>query len=170
MKEHNLNLQAIRLAQNPIIFSGMDESIGTNINGPSLIRIPDWLPHPLGRYYLYFAHHNGTFIHLAYSDTLQGPWHIYKAGTLRLEQTPCIHHIASPDVHVDHEAKEIRMYYHGLLDDKMSQKTFLALSKDGLHFQSNTEILGNSYFRVFQWNDHYYALVMPGELRRSKTA
>jgi hypothetical protein len=40
----------------------MDDRMGSNINGPSLIRVPDWVPDPLGRYYLYFAHHHGTYI------------------------------------------------------------------------------------------------------------
>ncbi|GCE12935.1 hypothetical protein [Tengunoibacter tsumagoiensis] len=163
-----MTIHARRLLQGPIITPESNETIGTNINGPSLIRVPDWVSHPLGRYYLYFAHHNGTFIRLAYSNHLQGPWQIYKPGTLLLKQTPCIHHIASPDVHIDHETRAIRMYYHGLMPDGKSQKTFLAVSYDGLHFTSYTDILGNSYFRVFQWENYYYALVMPGELRRSR--
>ncbi|NET62179.1 MAG: hypothetical protein F6K47_40550, partial [Symploca sp. SIO2E6] len=34
---------------------------GSNINGPSLIRVPEWIENPLGRYYLYFAHHQGKY-------------------------------------------------------------------------------------------------------------
>ena len=33
---------------------------GANINGPSLIKVPDWVSDRLGAYYLYFAHHTGT--------------------------------------------------------------------------------------------------------------
>ena len=55
--------------------------MGSNINGPSLIRVPDWLPNPLGKYYLYFAHHKGEYIRLAYADDLSGPWTTYEAGT-----------------------------------------------------------------------------------------
>lgn len=51
-----------RLPGNPIITQGLDASLGDNINDPSLIRVPDWVPDPLGRYCLYFAHHNGRFI------------------------------------------------------------------------------------------------------------
>ena len=32
---------------------------GKNINGAHVIRVPSWIEHPLGRYYLYFAHHSG---------------------------------------------------------------------------------------------------------------
>ena len=31
----------------------------SNINGPSLVRVPEWVEDPLGKYYLYFAHHRG---------------------------------------------------------------------------------------------------------------
>ena len=73
-----------RLAHGPIIYPELDASIGTNINGPSLIRVPDWLPDRLGTYYLYFGHHQGKYIRLAYADRLEGPWTIYKPGTLQL--------------------------------------------------------------------------------------
>ena len=35
---------------------------GNNINGASLIKVPDWIENPLGKYYLYFSHHNGKYI------------------------------------------------------------------------------------------------------------
>jgi hypothetical protein len=65
---------AVRFLSDPIVVPAASESLGNNINGPSLIRVPEWVRHPLGRYYLYFAHHGGTFIRLAYSDHLRGPW------------------------------------------------------------------------------------------------
>ena len=66
----------------PIIVPNMDARMGTNINGPSLIRAPDWLPTPPGRYLLYFAHHNGTYIRLAFADAIEGPWRTHEAGVL----------------------------------------------------------------------------------------
>ncbi|MBC7237378.1 MAG: hypothetical protein H5T69_16175, partial [Chloroflexi bacterium] len=90
-----------RYPGNPIIRPHMDERMGGNINGPSLIRVPDWLPDPLGRYYLYFGDHRGTYIRLAYADSLEGPWSIYTPGVLALEDSFFVHHLASPDVHVD---------------------------------------------------------------------
>jgi hypothetical protein len=41
-----------RLAHQPIILPHMDDHMGDNINGPSLIRVPDWIARQLGRYYL----------------------------------------------------------------------------------------------------------------------
>ncbi|MEZ4675590.1 MAG: hypothetical protein R2932_15270 [Caldilineaceae bacterium] len=175
-------MQIQRFPTNPIITPAMNARIGTNINGPSLIRVPEWLPNRLGNYYLYFAHHQGKFIRLAYADAVAGPWQIYDPGTLHLEQTPCYGHIASPDLHIDEVNQCIRMYYHGPAlsrEDAATepitqrfptlggQRSFVATSLDGIHFTSATEVLGSSYFRVFNWQGTTYALGMPGIFYRS---
>jgi hypothetical protein len=166
--------RAARLPQNPIVTPASSDTLGDNINGPSLIRVPSWVKHPLGKYYLYFAHHGGKYIRLAYAAELQGPWHIYAPGTLRLEQAPrCYDHIASPDVHVDTSRREIRMYFHcpagaaGSVDIT-EQKTFVALSRDGLNFAAETLPLGPAYFRVFKYGRYYYSIVRGGFLLRSR--
>ena len=156
-----------RFDSNPIIHLSMSPSLGGNVNGPSLIGVPSWLSDPLGKYYLYFAHHAGSFIRLAYSDHLEGPWSIYEPGTLHLDQSHCYNHVASPDVHVDDEKREIRMYYHGVVPDRV-QRSKVAVSADGLNFQASPESLGEPYFRVFQWNGCHYAVGMPGVFLRSK--
>lgn len=79
---------AIRLGDGPIIAPQTDASIGYNIQGPSLIRVPDWVQNPLGRYYLYFADHKGSYIRLAYADRLEGPWRIHGPGALNISDTP----------------------------------------------------------------------------------
>lgn len=160
-----------RLAGNPIIHPGLDSSLGENINGPSLIRVPDWVANPLGRYYLYFAHHDGRYIRLAFSDALEGPWHIHRPGVLPLEASHFAGHVASPDVHVDHERREIRLYYHGsdtVTGGGGEQSTRVALSRDGLSFTAREEILGLPYFRVFRRDGWHYALAMPGVFYRSR--
>ena len=154
-----------RFPNNPIIRPNMDSRMGDNVNGPSLIRVPEWVKKPLGRYYLYFAHHKGEYIRLAYADRLAGPWKTYEPGTLKLNESFFTHHIASPDVHADDAKREIRMYYHGITDQ--GQKSRVAISKDGIHFTARPEILGEFYIRVFRWKDLHYALAMPGILYRS---
>lgn len=159
-----------RLPGNPIIrpemLPGRD---GENINGPSLIRVPAWVKNPLGRYYLYFAHHNGKYIRLAYADRLEGPWKIHAPGVLHLTNAPgCRGHIASPDVIVDETRREIRMYFHGPARAANGQKSFVALSSDGLAFQARDEVLGLFYFRVFRHGDWWYAMAKGGVLYRSK--
>jgi len=162
-------LQVKRLDHNPIIsremLSGAD---GENINGPSLIRVPEWITNRLGTYYLYFAHHNGKYIRLAYADHLDGPWRIYQPGVLPLEEaTGCTGHVASPDAHVDAEHKTIRLYFHGPARDGTGQKSFVALSNDGLHFKAAPNPLGIFYFRLFRWQDAWYAMAKGGRLYRS---
>jgi hypothetical protein len=62
-----------RLKQNPLITVDTSSSLGGNVNGPTVIRVPDWIEHPLGRYYMYFANHvNGQFVRMAYADAIAG--------------------------------------------------------------------------------------------------
>lgn len=156
-----------RLPDNPIIRPHMDARMGANINGPSLVRTPDWLPNPLGKYYLYFGHHQGEYIRLAWSDRLSGPWTTYEPGVLHLNDAYTTGHLASPDVHLDNSNREIRMYYHGPVPGR-GQQSKVALSADGVHFTARPENLGNSYFRVFKWRGETYALGMPGIFYRSQ--
>jgi len=184
--------QAVRCHRSPIIseqtHGGADLSdLGTaplsNINGPSVIRVPEWVTDPLGKYYLYFAHHKGTSIRLAYADQTMGPWFIYPMPVLTVEQSLFVTndldpnsrndwvngpdylyaHIASPDVHVDQHAKQILMFFHGLLPDG-DQQTRLALSKNGRSFSAAPPLLGPSYLRAFQWRGRWYATHLWGEM------
>ena len=80
-------MRATRLLDRPIITPDLDPSIGGNIQGPSIIRVPDWAGNALGRYYLYFADHKGLFIRLAYADAVTGPWRIHRPGALRIKDS-----------------------------------------------------------------------------------
>ncbi|MDB5273018.1 MAG: hypothetical protein JWO58_1385 [Chitinophagaceae bacterium] len=183
-----------RSKNNPIISADLIPGVeGENINGPSLIKVPDWLPNKLGKYYLYFAHHKGKHIRLAYADDLNGPWKIYQPGTLKI--TDCktcefglpnvqqsvkhkgaetgddaVTHVASPDVHIDDAHKQLVLYFHCPIVDSThkGQYTLRATSSDGIHFKADSTVLGYSYFRVFQWKDHYYSISRAGLLARSK--
>ena len=90
-----------RLPDNPIIRPQMDDRMGHNVQGPSLIKVPDWLPNPLGRYYLYFADHKGDYIRLAYADDLSGPWHMHTSGSLALADSHFLTDPAAVPVDVD---------------------------------------------------------------------
>jgi len=191
-----------RLVDAPIIDATTDPSIGANIQGPSLIRVPDWVPDPLGRYYLYFADHKGSYIRLAHADELAGPWTVHRPGSLHLteshfpvedlviddatceryreayaaalgEAAPlqvrddlAVAHIASPDVHVDDDRREILMYFHGLVGIG-DQQTRVAVSTDGILFRASEHLQGPSYFRCFRHRGWWYALAMPGRVFRS---
>ena len=164
--------------------------MGDNINGPALIRMPDWAP-GLGRYHLYFSDHKGTYIRLAYADELTGPWTMHEAGSLdiadscfptdlteepaeddrppwaaRMRGGYLYAHIASPDVHIDHEARIFRIYFHGMIENA-DQVTRLATSTDGVTFEAAEPILGPPYFRVFRKDDWLYAITWGGDLWRA---
>lgn len=179
-----------RFSQNPLVTpssmeqSGYSVTEAENINGPSVIRAPAWLPNRRGDYYLYFAHHSGDAIRLAYSDSLEGPWKMHTTGSpiLGLGQGIAVaggeasifHHIASPDVHVDESNRAIVMYFHGPVatangEQLPEQKTFVATSRNGLDFvvEPHTPILGESYFRVFDWRGRTYAISNRGWLWRA---
>jgi len=163
-----------------------------NANGPSLISAPDWLDHPPGRYLLYFAHHEGRALRLAVSNRIGGPWKMINPGPLDLENSLFAEtsplpddldaeaqayiaagadgnypHIASPDAWVDNDNRQIRLYYHGRLQNGL-QRTRVALSPDGLNFTARAEILALPYLRLFRHDDWFYAISMPGQLYRSR--
>lgn len=176
----------------PIIHVNQWPQLEGNVNGPSLIKVPDWVINPLAKYYLYFAHHRGNSIRLALADNLTGPWTLSQAPALDLANSlfPVDRpeyadldeqvkrdiangddgdypHIASPDVIVDDDCRQIRLYYHGRLNNG-TQATRVAVSVDGLNFVAQPEILGGPYFRTFRHQDYFYAMAMPGVLYRSK--
>lgn len=159
-------MEVRRLEDNPIVRPNIGDRIGNNINGPSLIRVPEWVGDPLGTYYLYFASHRGTEIYLAYADDVTGKWTLHTPSPLCLRDAGegFDDHIASPDVHIDENRKRIEMYYHGCCsryEDEtgiVSQFTRIALSEDGLIFDARPEPLGRFYFRAFEYEGDRYAL------------
>lgn len=118
---------AVRLASNPLVTLTSSSSLGGNVNGPTVIRVPDWVERPLGRYYMYFANHLGTFIRLAYADSIEGPWKIHEPGVLDVRDTAFFRpqpdppetlasfytHVASPELWIDPARRRLVMWVHG---------------------------------------------------------
>ncbi len=134
--------------------AGVSED-GGNINGPCLVKIPDWIApedraDPEANYYLYFAHHGGNYIRMAWAEAVIGPYTLYnmrpelgqdERGVYALPQpeekiivetnTPGQRieirgHIASPRVLVDHENQRFVMFFHamtGVYETEESTKT-----------------------------------------------
>jgi hypothetical protein len=160
----------------PLISSSMFDSLnaakeGENINGPSVIRVPSWIdaserPHPSAQYYMYFAHHKGNYIRMAWAEDVLGPWNLFNVGdgnnesvgrgVLDLDIGPprevaigngitIRKHIASPDVVIDDANQQIVMYFHGptlvngASPNSGREKTFVATSADGLNFNLPSE-------------------------------
>ena len=163
-----MTVKVIRSLHRPIITSGQ-VGLGQNICGPSMIYVPDWLPSRLGNFYLYFAHHRGEYIRLAFSDRIEGPWKIYEPGTISINDSEAISdHVGSPDVHVIADNKEIRMYFHSVLPDTKEQKSFVAQSIDGINFDINPIPVANFYLRALPWRDCWFGMTKAGEMYLSK--
>jgi len=144
---------------------GAPDSQGNNINGPSVIRVPDWIAPEYradhnAAYYMYFAHHAGNYIRMAWAPHIEGPWNLYQVGSgvakgdrgvLDLDSSDRINigngitiygHIASPDVFVDEDNQRIVMYFHGptqVNGGSSSQKSLVATSSDGLDFAAGIQ-------------------------------
>jgi hypothetical protein len=107
------------------------------------------------------------------SPTLPSGFDISEISKLRGPGIPSplddmtIPHIASPDAFVDEDRKEIRLYYHGL-NEFGKQPSRVAISKDGIQFESLENPIGHPYMRMFQHDQFTYCLSMPGIIYRSK--
>lgn len=143
---------------------------GLSINGPSLIRMPAWVERPGGRYHLYFAHHNGKYIRLAFADRPEGPWRLHPGGILPIAQQRALRgHIASPEAVIDEESHQIFLFCHGVPRDGGPQVTSVAVSRDGLTFTDLGTIVGPAYLRVFRHDGTWYSLNHSGVLGRART-
>lgn len=138
-----------------------------NINGPCLVRAPSWVSNPLGQYYLYFAHHGGTYIRLAYADRPEGPWRIHGPGAITMEAAGYGGgmqggHVASPEVIVDNAVRRVYLFCHGKAGAGAPQPRIHAsrmlVSPDGLIFSEPTELLAPTYLRVFKRTDAWYGI------------
>ena len=155
-----------------------------NVNGPSVVRTPEWLPDPPGAYLMYFAHHMGASIRLAAADEVAGPWRVVASDVLNVAATPSHRHpdVASPDVHVGDLRQRFVMYFHGMVPASvgahlpcwgtyptLNQKTMVAVSSSGVDFpplQPATAV-APSYLRMFQTGGAWYGVAMPSQLVRS---
>jgi hypothetical protein len=218
-----------RFTDGPIVDISLSERLTSlaeregyiNINGPSIIAVPEWVENPLGKYYLYFSHHRGDSIRLAYADQIEGPWEIYEPGALSLSASgfpsdsipsltlqqgieelwdsssiylfrdtllaiyqslssdqplrrarglkpaqPLKAHIASPEVVVDNDNKQLLMFFHGQRDS-LSQVSGIALSTDGLNYKAMDKKIAGVYLRSFEYQQDFYFLATPGVLYRS---
>lgn len=180
------------------MFPSNRRSDGDNINGPSLIRIPDFITrnnrvNQNANYYLYFGHHAGEYIRMAWAENVTGPYTLHDAGAsigdrgvlddnrnrIDLDNNVGIQdsHLASPDVHVDFDNERIIMYFHAggyrfNGTNINTQRSFVNTSSRGDEFRRrDTEpvVLGDSYFRVFEDNNTLYAMDNRGIPRRARS-
>ena len=111
-----------RLLDAPIITPDVHPSIGVNIQGPSVIQVPEWVEDPLGAYHLYFADHKGLYIRLAYADDLLGPWTIHPPGSLQiagsyfLTEPPQVAPDVAARLRASQERRGVPMSHDGLFE------------------------------------------------------
>lgn len=119
-------VRVTRFATNPLVTVQSSATLGGNVNGPTVIRVPDWVERPLGRYYMYFANHRDVFIRLAYADAVTGPWTIHEPGVWHVRDSALDRpqpdsarfggfntHFASPEIFIDHASRRIVLWAHG---------------------------------------------------------
>ena len=136
------------------------------VNGPTLVRVPDWVTNRLGKYYLYFADHHGAYIRLAYADSPLGPFTIYKGGVLNVAISQLLaDHVASPDIYLDNTNQIFYLAFHSPdpFNDR-KQNSLLASSKDGLEFNLEATLPSGSYLepepylRLFEYDGMVYQI------------
>ena len=181
-----------RLTDTPLVAAGMFASAAlaglepdalANINGPFLLRMPDWAAEKQAAFHTYFGHHKGKSLRLAYANRLEGPWAMHPdpviplANSLFAPEDPApdwvdalggdylYAQVASPDAHIDELNRRIVMYYYGLLRDS-DQQTRLATSTDRLHFTPQAPLLGPPYFRARRLDAVIYLSMWEGRLGR----
>ena len=57
----------------PAALAGLEPDALANINGPSVLRMPDWAAGKQAAFHMYFGHHKGKSLRLAYADRLKRP-------------------------------------------------------------------------------------------------
>ena len=71
-----------RLTDTPLVAAGMfapaaiaelELNALANINGPSVLRMPDWAAGKQLPFHMYFGHHKGKSLRLAYTHRLKRP-------------------------------------------------------------------------------------------------
>lgn len=141
----------------------LGKTAGQFTNGPTVIKVPNWVENPLGTYYLYFGDHRGEEIRLAFSDSLSGPWTVSTDPVLRIDETLAIgDHIASPDIYLDDDSRTIYMTVHGEPISTMyeNQVSVLVESQDGIVFAQDPSYAGSiwatfAYARMLKIDDTF---------------
>ena len=171
-----LPVRVERLLDGPIIGPDLDPSIGVNIQGPSLIRVPDWVPDPLGAYYLYFADHKGRYIRLAHADDPLGPWRVYPPGSLSIEQS---HFLTEPPEPSPEQMERFRASRPrgSMSHDRLTEATTPHIASPDVHVDDENrriimyfhglEDVGHQVSRVATSDDGIHFTARPEVLGRS---
>ncbi len=138
---------------------------------------------------------------LQFRYAVTGPWTIHEPGVLHVRDTAMFRpqpdppetladfytHIASPEIVVDEERREIHLLFHGwwtsgerwpadpaaarqwATANRYAQMSQAAVSSDGLTFTVRPSIIPATYLRVIKRGGKYLAMSRLGALSRSAT-
>jgi hypothetical protein len=81
------NITITRLGNGQIIGSDTHPSIGENIQGLPLIKVPKCIDNPLGKCNLFLADHKRYYIRQAYADDLLGSRQTHEVSSLQLKDS-----------------------------------------------------------------------------------
>ncbi|MGY8946493.1 MAG: hypothetical protein ACKVJS_05505 [Flavobacteriales bacterium] len=69
-------------------------------------------------------------------------------------------HIASPEIIIDNDNKNIYLFFHGIIEGTI-QKTKMASSKNGIIFDTINKSLTAPYLKIEKVKNQYYGIAMP---------
>ena len=146
------SLEVERSPGNPLIAPDRDHP-GDGAQGHTVIRVPSWIKNPLGKYFMYYSKHGGnqSFVRLAYSDDLDGPWKIHKPDVVSGG------HLHQTDILLIPEERRMILYVHA---GKTSWGGIFVHfeSSDGIQFKSLGPVEGGHQGRLFSWRNRLFSI------------
>lgn len=178
---HQVHTQIITSATATFGSVGDPGGDGSNIMFPCIVKAASWHVAPRGTYYCLFGHHDGTYIRLAYSNSVTSGWTVLAAGTsltLAALNTAGGYtggtHVSSPHIIVDDVGEKYYCYLHGdstglghesVLAESIDLETWTFVSS-AARLSSGT---GMIYVRPFLYSGAWYAISDTLNLFRSTT-
>jgi hypothetical protein len=147
----------------------ISENFKSNICNPCIVKVPEWVRDPIGKYYLYYADHRGKFIKFAFSNSIFNNWKIKLNTIININSFKnAINHIASPEIYIDNNKKKFYLLTHSHSTTHKGQWTYVSESNNGLNFKViNDKPLAPFYLRVFKYNNFFYGVSKGGNLWKS---
>ena len=137
------------------------------INGPSICGVPQWVDkrRRLGGYYMYSSCPSGKYLRLAVADAPAGPYSVSNKPLFTIDDVAiCGGHMSNPWVVVDDVTKRIMLYYHcgvcvagtRYTCGMGGEVTFVAVSSDGVTFNTEPRVLWRNQLRSVRIGDWFY--------------
>lgn len=151
-----------------ILISSEDfkRKIDRNVTGATLVRL-DNKSYTKYKYLLYFSSHNGTYIRLAMSDSVTGPYRVTRHKIARMYFRRSIfrkNHVASPEIY--RIANKSYLITHSPIRGSVAQYSFVGRLFFGRFVLRSRKTSLPSYLRLFEYCGDLYAIARKGEFFR----